>query len=456
METLDDCTSASREAYTLEITDNGNVLIEVLSESGALYALETFSQLFFSHSSSPKRLYTTLAPVKIQDCPSFGHRGVNLDISRNRMRPEDILRTLEAMARSKLNRLHLHAADSQSWPLEIPALPDLARRGAYDTEQIWTISDQKRIFEHGRALGIEVFLEFDMPGHTSSIAHAFPELITAAHEDDWSTYALEPPSGQLKLNSSKTQTFMTALFSDLLPRTRPYSGLIHFGGDEVNLQSYTLDETVGSAEPTVLQPLIQNLMDHAFTIAKKYSATPIVWQEMLLEWNLTIPQNALVQSWTTSHSLSDIVQKGHKALFGSNTHWYLDCGHGQFLDPDQARGNDTEVNPPYTDYCAPYKNWRMVYSYDPLADIPAHNRHLIMGGEVHLWSELTDSVTLDGILWPRVAAAAEVLWSGPGRLPSEDTTRRLAEMRERLVIAGVSSSMVQMEHCLRYKGSCKL
>ena len=97
-----------------------------------------------------------------------------------------------------------------------------------------------------------------------------------------------------------------------------------------------------------------------------------------------------------------------------------------------------------------------MYAYNPLDGIPAHQRHLILGGEVHLWGELTDSVNLDSMLWPRVAAAAEVLWTGSGRKPDEDTTRRLADMRERLVMGGVAAGPVQMEWCLRHKGGCTL
>ena len=72
-----------------------------------------------------------------------------------------------------------------------------------------------------------------------------------------------------------------------------------------------------------------------------------------------------------------------------------------------------------------------------------------------MWGELTDSVTLDGMLWPRVAAAAEVLWCGT-REVNEDATRRLAEARERLVTRGVAAGMVQMEWCLRNPGGCYL
>ena len=122
------------------------------------------------------------------------------------------------------------------------------------------------------------------------------------------------------------------------------------------------------------------------------------------------------------------------------------------MDPSPSNP-DTKTKPPYPDWCPPYKNWRLVYDYDPLEGILDEHRHLVLGGEVHLWGELTDSVGLDGMLWPRVAAAAEVLWSGKGKV-EEGVTRRLAEMRERLVARGLGAGMVQMEWCLENPGGC--
>jgi hexosaminidase len=103
------------------------------------------------------------------------------------------------------------------------------------------------------------------------------------------------------------------------------------------------------------------------------------------------------------------------------------------------------VNPPYLDHCQPYKNWRHIYSYNPLDGVPDEQKPLILKGEVHLWGEITDLITLDSMLWPRAAAAAKVLWKGPGTPVSENTTKRLAILRERLLLIDVTAGMVQME-----------
>ncbi|KAL9619156.1 MAG: hypothetical protein Q9204_008324, partial [Flavoplaca sp. TL-2023a] len=190
------------EAYTIQISKDGDTLIKIASPLGGLQALETLAQLFFAHSTQSAGSYTPYAPLSIRDSPVFEHRGLNLDISRNWISPEDVIRTIEAMAANKLNRLHVHASDAQSWPLEIPSLPDLAIKGAYSHAQIWRTEDLEAVQLHGTHHGVQVFVEIDLPGHTTSIGNAYPSLVTAK-DMPWPEYALQPPSGQLRLNSSE-------------------------------------------------------------------------------------------------------------------------------------------------------------------------------------------------------------------------------------------------------------
>lgn len=107
---------------------------------------------------------------------------------------------------------------------------------------------------------------------------------------------------------------------------------------------------------------------------------------------------------------------------------------------------------PFNDWCTPAKGWRLAYSHDPRANLTEAQAKLVLGGEVAAWSESIDSVSIDGILWPRASAAGEVLWSGrqdaSGQNRSQyDAAPRLAEFRERMVARGVRSEPVQMTFC---------
>lgn len=103
----------------------------------------------------------------------------------------------------------------------------------------------------------------------------------------------------------------------------------------------------------------------------------------------------------------------------------------------------------------------MIYSYDPLQGIPEDKQDLVIGGECHLWMEQTDPVNLDDMLWPRAAAAGEVLWSGAkdaqGNNRSQvEASPRLSEMRERLVARGIAAEPIQMPFCIMNGTQCAL
>ena len=136
---------------------------------------------------------------------------------------------------------------------------------------------------------------------------------------------------------------------------------------------------------------------------------------MLLFWNLTLSPEVVVQVWQSAKNLQLVTQKGYKvylpschstkrpqAIAGSYDYWYLDCGKGQWLDfPPSVY--DTFY--PFLDYCNPVKNWKLIYSYDPLYSLTREEASLVIGGEIHLWTEQTDQYVLDSRLWPRACAA---------------------------------------------------
>src|SRR2546430_13125085 len=112
-----------------------------------------------------------------------------LDVARNFHPRAAVLRTLDLIARYKLNVLHLHLTDDEGWRIEIPSLPELtalgARRGhppdsdrhlppAFGSgpavDQPWgsgflSRADYVEILRYAAARHIEVIPELEMPGH---------------------------------------------------------------------------------------------------------------------------------------------------------------------------------------------------------------------------------------------------------------------------------------------------
>lgn len=164
------------ESYKLEMTLE-EVVLTANHSVGLIHGLNTLSQLFYTHSDH-KTVYTKFAPVLIYDSPAFKWRGLNLDVARSFIPVPQIKKLLDTMSWNKLNKLHLHVTDSQSWPLEIPSIPELSSKGAFHPSMIYSRAKFAQLQGYARDRGIEIVTEVDLPGHTASIHKAFPELIT--------------------------------------------------------------------------------------------------------------------------------------------------------------------------------------------------------------------------------------------------------------------------------------
>lgn len=440
--------STADHAYNLTIGTDGKAAIAARSTDGVINALASFTQLFYKHSND--RVdggYTKMAPVSISDEPKFIYRGLNLDVARSWYELDDIKRAIDGMAQTKLNVLHLHITDSQSWPIEIPALPELAKKGAYQEWATYSTRDIEKLHKYALRRGVTINMEMDMPGHTTAIAYAYPQLIAAAFAKPWYSYCAEPPCGTLQLNNPEVDKFIDTLFKDLLPRISPYTSMFHSGGDEVNANAYTLDPTTNSSDKAVIGKGIQKLKDRIHAHVREAGLTPMVWEEMAIDWDLDLGKDVVVGAWHTGYT-AKAVEKGYRVIAGDSNYWYLDCGRGAWINYD----NTYLDRFPFNDYCSPVKNWRAAYAYDPLEGVPKDKQHLVLGAEAHLWSEQTDGISLDDMLWPRASAAAEVMWSGRYEKNGEPRSQltavhRLSEHRERLVNQNFQARPVHMPFC---------
>jgi hexosaminidase len=308
------------ESYNLTMSAEGDVRLSAVSSIGVLRGLETFTQLFYQHSKG-NFWYTPYAPVSIQDAPRFPHRGVMMDTARHFFPVSDILRTIEAMAWNKLNRLHIHATDSQSWPLVLPSMPEVSEKGAYHSSQTYSPADIEKIQQYGAQRGVEVYFEIDMPGHIGSVSLSHPELIVAYNVQPYYWYCAQPPCGAFKLNDTAVDAFLEKLFDDVLPRVAPYAAYFHTGGDELNKNDSMLDEGIRSNDSAVLQPLLQKFIDTQHARVRKAGLTPITWEEIPLDWNVTMEKDTVVQSWLGGGAVKKLAGMGYKVIDSDYNFW---------------------------------------------------------------------------------------------------------------------------------------
>nr|DAD25149.1 TPA_asm: hypothetical protein HUJ06_026613 [Nelumbo nucifera] len=236
------------ESYKLSVPTNGNPIyahLETQTVYGALHGLQTFSQL--CHFNFKSRVIEVFpAPCTIDDQPRFSYRGLLIDTSRHYQPLPMIKKVIDAMAYTKLNVLHWHIVDSQSFPLEIPSYPKLWN-GAYSTSERYTMDDAAEIVRYAQRRGVNVLAEIDVPGHALSWGKGYPSL--------WPSPDCQEP---LDVSNEFTFRVIDGILSDF-KKTFNFR-FVHLGGDEVDTGCWVITPHVKKWKPHCLQLRHNNRM----------------------------------------------------------------------------------------------------------------------------------------------------------------------------------------------------
>ncbi|PSS34074.1 hypothetical protein PHLCEN_2v1868 [Hermanssonia centrifuga] len=403
-----------REEYSLHIpSDGSSATLTANSTLGLLRGLTTFEQLWYDFNG--QATYTLEAPISISDSPAF------------------------------INQLHWHISDSQSFPLQVPGFTEVSAKGAYSSSMVYSPQDVQDIVSYAGE-------EIDTPGHTAIISESHPEHVACPQASPWADFANEPPAGQLRFASPATTNFTAGLLAataKLFP-----SSLFSTGGDELNVNCYTQDEEtqqILSETGQTLEEALDKFTRATHGALEQLGKTPVVWEEMVLDHNVTLSNETVAIVWISSANAAAVAAKNFRIVHGPSDYFYLDCGGGEWL------GSDPEGN----SWCDPFKTWQRSYTFDPLANITESQQHLVLGGQQLLWTEQSSPENMDSIMWPRAASSAEVFWTGatlPDGSPRNVSSAlpRLHDFRFRMVQRGVNAIPLQPLWCAIRPGTCNL
>ena len=102
---------------------------------GARHGMETLSQMItYDDLSDTLQTYSTAV---VEDEPSFKHRGLLLDTSRNFMSKKVIKNIIRGMSYDKLNVFHWHITDTHSFPFYSRRVPQLSLHGSYSLKKVY-------------------------------------------------------------------------------------------------------------------------------------------------------------------------------------------------------------------------------------------------------------------------------------------------------------------------------
>ncbi|TCC09965.1 beta-N-acetylhexosaminidase [Kribbella soli] len=362
-----------------------------------------------------------LPAARIVDGPRFAWRGLSLDVVRTFHAPAEVRRIIDMLALYKLNVLHLHLTDDQGWRVEVPSRPALTEVGATGAigdrpGGFYSLAELAELVAYAADRYVTVVPEIDMPGHTSAVFKAYPELgpseaqsIDLGNGDSLHLGTLDP-------GRDETWAFVEEVLDAVIPQF-PRSAYVHIGGDE----------TWGMADEDHAA-----FVEKASALVRERGKKVVGWQEIA---RAKLDSEDVVQYWLdldidkmgenpdaptppadllpvlvealrkAKYDAPKALEQGAKLIVSPVTWLYFDRPHADTsADPEQEKARERLGLEFYGAASIEHG-----ISWDP-ADIVDPDQ--IAGIEAAIWCEtVTSSDDLELLLLPRIPGLAEKAWS---------------------------------------------
>src|SRR5262249_30280241 len=115
---------------------------------------------------------SSLRGVRILDAPRYAWRGLSLDLAREWFTLDEVRRVVDLLALYKLNVLHLHLTDDQSWRLPVGRPAGSADPRFYSPQGLGAL------VAYAAERFVTLVPEVDTPGHASALVRMHPGLDT--------------------------------------------------------------------------------------------------------------------------------------------------------------------------------------------------------------------------------------------------------------------------------------
>jgi hexosaminidase len=416
-----------KESYTLSVAERG-MSVSANTAAGLFYGLLTFGQMLSAADAQSGEL--TLPCMEIGDSPRFCWRGMHLDVSRHFFPVEFIKKYIDLLARHKMNVFHWHLTDDQGWRIEIKRYPRLTEIGAWRKEAdgqvyggFYSRQDIREIVEYARCRYVTVVPEIELPGHASAALAAYPEYSCTGGPFEvvnrWGIFDDVYCPG-----NEATFTFLENVLgevAELFPARQ-----IHIGGDECPKVRWNNHELCrnrmreeGLANSDELQSYFVGRIAGCLSSLGK---SVVGWDEIL---DSGAPAGATIMAWRDVQKGIEAARAGHDVVMTPMSHCYFD--HYQAKDGEpKAIGGNTPLE--------------KVYAFEPLpTDIPPQLAQRVIGAQGNVWTEyMYDTKHVEYMMFPRLCALSEVVWSPQSSRNLDDFLMRLKQHLKRLDRLGVN------------------
>ncbi len=295
----------------------------------------------------------------------------------------------------------------------------------------YTQDEIKDIVKYAQDRFITIIPEIEMPGHASAAIAAYPQLSCFPNES--TKISSRTPWAGSRDGKQVQQTW--GVFEDVFTPTEYTfkflenvldevmklfpSKYIHIGGDECPKTNWERSEFCQQLIKDKNLKDAHGLQSYFIQRIEKYLNSKgrkmIGWDE-ILEGGLA--QNATVMSWRGEEGGIAAARQHHNVIMTPGKYVYLD--HAQIKDRNIVT-------------IGGYLPLDTVYNYEPipkeLADTEAH---FVLGAQANVWTEyMADTQKVEYMIFPRMSALSEVLWSPKDSRDFERFKSELPDLHKR-------------------------
>ncbi len=425
-----------KEAYTINVSSDG-ILVRAVAPEGIYRATRTLLKSVGTEKTSS----VEFPSAEVSDWPRFGYRGLMLDVSRHFSDVEMVKRTIDMLALHQLNIFHWHLTDDQGWRIEIKSHPELTEVGAWRDDTVvgrylggtdyptdgkrhggfYTQEQIREIVAYAKERYIEIIPEIDLPGHTSAVLAAYPQLGCEDKE-----YKVANRWGVIRDVLCAGNPASLDLFKDIMDEVcELFPGkYIHLGGDECVKERWKAcpkcqrkirelglkDGSRYSKEDYLQSWFMGEVASFVQSKGKRVSG----WDEILEG----VPMDdSVIMSWRGTEGGITAARMGHDVVMTPTSDMYF--------DQSQTLASQLEEIP-----VGGFINVMKVYSYEPLpASLTPEQQKHILGCQANVWCEYMPEERIRQYqILPRLAALSEVQWTMPERKNYKDFLKRLPKM----------------------------
>lgn len=425
-----------KEAYSINVSSDG-ILVRAVAPEGIYRATRTLLKSVGTEKTSS----VEFPSAEVSDWPRFGYRGLMLDVSRHFSDVEMVKRTIDMLALHQLNIFHWHLTDDQGWRIEIKSHPELTEIGAWRDDTVvgrylggtdyptdgkrhggfYTQEQIREIVAYAKERYIEIIPEIDLPGHTSAVLAAYPQLGCEDKE-----YKVANRWGVIRDVLCAGNPASLDLFKDIMDEVCDlFPGkYIHLGGDECvkdrwkacpkcqrKIRELGLKDGSRYSKEDYLQSWF---MGEVASFVQSKGKRVIGWDEILEG----VPMDdSVIMSWRGTEGGITAARMGHDVVMTPTSDMYF--------DQSQTLASQLEEIP-----VGGFINVMKVYSYEPLpAPLTPEQQKHILGCQANVWCEYMPEERIRQYqMLPRLAALSEVQWTMPERKNYKDFLKRLPKM----------------------------